>query len=410
MRVLLCNKFYRPIGGPENVLLHTMNELKALGHTPIPFAMAHPDNWESEYSEYFVSNVDYSTKHGKGIRRLLREATDLIYSPEARRNVQRLIADTKPDIAHAHNIYHQLSPSVLYALKKANIPTVLTLHDGKLLCPNVLFFTHGRVCEKCAGWKFHHAVLNKCVKESYASSLLCCIEGYLHRWFRMYEQVDLYIAPSRFFKQKLIEHHRLPEDRIEVLHTYGNTRNISPSYEPGGYGLFLGKVEAFKGVKTLVQACKAVPNLDVWIAGRGEFCDEGQRIAQAQGISNVKFVGFRSGHDVVRMLRECRFVLVPSEWYENCPMVVLEGFAAGKPVIASKIGGIPELIDHGVDGLLFEPGDAEGLASAMLELIENPDLASEMGRKGREKVEQRYSIEMYMKSLLGIYDKVLNSS
>lgn len=407
MKVLICNKFYRPLGGPENVVSHTMKELTALGHTPIPFSMAHPENWESEYSKYFVPMVDYNT--GRGPARLLKESVDLIYSREAKRRLERLIADTKPDIAHAHNIYHQLSPSIFVALKKAGVPTVMTLHDGKLLCSNMVFFTHNRVCEKCGGRRFYHAVLNKCVKDSITSSMLCCIEGTIHRWLRITERnVDLFISPSEFLKRKLVEHGRLKADRIEVLHTYGNTTAISPDYRPGDYGLYIGKVEAFKGIGTLLEACRAVPDFEIRIVGQGAFFEEAQRTIANEGIDNAKLMGFRTGDELINLIRGSRFVVVPSEWYENCPMVVLEGFCGGKPVIGSNIGGIPELINHGQDGFLFEPGDADGLAAHMRTLIEDASLSEDMGRTGRAKVEERHSMAKYMDSLLGIYRRVLN--
>lgn len=408
MKILVCNKFYRPVGGPETIVLDTIRELEVLGHTAIPFAMAHPDNHESKYSDYFVPNVDYGPRRSKGVRRLVKEAADIMYSTDARRQIEKLIANVKPDIAHAHNIYHQLSPSILCALRKAGIPTVLTLHDGKPLCANMLFLRKGQVCERCAGKRFHHAVINKCVKDSVMSSLVCCVEETLHRWLRIYERnVDLFITPSQFLKGKLVEHGRIREDQIEVLYNYAETKSITPSFTPGDYGLFLGKVESFKGIRTLLEACREIPDFEIRIAGRGTMYEEGLRIVEAENLTQVKFLGFQTGDDLVRQRREARFVLVPSEWYENCPMVILEAFAAGKPVIASRIGGIPELIDGGVDGLLFEPGNVQELALSMRRLIGDPGLAGEMGRRGRAKMDERFSMETYMESLLGVYRRVL---
>lgn len=408
MRVLVCNKFYRPVGGPETIVFDTIRELEALGHTAVPFAMDHPDNRESQYSDYFVSGIDYNSKQSKGIKRLLKEASDIIYSREAREKIEKLIADTKPDIAHLHNIYHQLSPSVLTALKKAGIPTILTLHDPKLICSNYLLLRNGReVCERCAGKWYHHAVLNRCVKDSRASSLVCAVEGTIHRLLGSYERnTDLFITPSRWLKDKMVEHGRLKAGQVEVLYNYADTKSFTPNYTPGDYGLFLGKVESFKGVLTLLEACKLVPDFEIRFAGRGTLLDEGRRIA-ADGGLRVSFLGFQTGDDLNRQISESRFVLLPAEWYENCPMVILEAFSAGKPVIASNMGGIPELIDHGVDGLIFEAGNAEELASCIRQLAADPDLASEMGRRGRAKVEERFSIQAYMQSLLGIYERLL---
>lgn len=409
MKVLVCNKFYYPVGGPETIVYDTVRELNAMGHTAIPFAMTHPSNWETEYASYFVPNVDYTTKSGKSPLRLIREAVNIVYSREARRRIEKIIADTKPDIAHAHNIYHQLSPSVLVALKNAHIPTVLTLHDGKLVCANMLFYTQGQVCERCAGRKFYHAVLRKCVKDSYISSMLCCIEETLHRWTRIYENtVDLFITPSLFLKERIVQHGRLPENRVRVLYNYAETKNINPDFTPGSYALFLGKVETFKGIPTLLNAASKVPDLELRIAGRGTYLEAGKQFAEENGLRKVQFLGFQTGAELERLRREARFVVVPSEWYENCPMVVLEAFSAGKPVIGARIGGIPELVDHGVNGLLYEPGNAEELAACMRRLSEDDDLVRDMGMKARAKAEEKYSLEAYMRSLLGIYQGLLS--
>lgn len=409
MRVLIGNKFYRPVGGPETIVFDTARELESLGHQAITFAMTHPDNRESKYSDYFVSSIDYNSTQSKGIERLLKEASDIIYSREAREKIEKLIADTRPDIAHLHNIYHQLSPSILVALKKARIPTIVTLHDPKLLCSNYLLLRRGsEVCERCRGKWYHHAVLNKCVKDSYASSLVCCIEGIIHRVLGSYERnTDLFITPSRWLKDKMVEHGRLKADQIEVLYNYADTKSFTPNYTPGDYGLFLGKVEGFKGVRTLLRACRQIPDFEIRFAGRGTLMDEGKRTAADERL-RVDFLGFQTGEDLNRQISESRFVLLPAEWYENCPMVILEAFSAGKPVIASNMGGIPELVDHGADGLIFEAGNADELASCMRRLIDDPALASDMGRRGRAKVEERFSIEKYMESLLAIYERLLS--
>lgn len=408
MKVLVCNKFYRPVGGPETVVFDTVRELEARGHTAITFALEHPDNKDSKYSEYFMPNVDYNTKQAKGVGRLVKEASDIIYCREARDRIEKLIADTKPDVAHVHNIYHQLSPSILVALRKAGIPTILTLHDAKLLCANMLFLNHGKVCEKCAGKWFHHAVMNKCVKDSYASSMVCCVEEAIHRLTGIYERnVDLFITPSQFLKGRMVQYGRLRESQIEVLPNYADIQSITPNYEPGDYGLFLGRIEPLKGVLTLLRACEDV-DFEIRFAGRGPLLEECERTVAEKNITNAKFLGFQTGEDFKRQLTQSRFIVLPSECHENCPMSILEAFSAGKPVVASNLGGIPELIDDGVDGFIFEAGNADQLASRMKQLIDDPEMAREMGKRGRAKVEERFSMEKHMQSLLGIYERMLN--
>lgn len=410
MKILMINKFYRPVGGPETVVFDTTRELVRLGHTVIPFAMSHPDNVETEYSRYFVPQLDYNSAGGKGPGRLFREAMDIVYSRESKRRIEQLISDTKPDIAHLHNIYHQLSPSILVALKRAGIPTVLTLHDGKLMCANMLFISHGEVCERCAGRWFHHAVLRRCVKDSYSASLVCCVEETLHRVMRIYEKnVDLFISPSQFLRDKLVECGRLPEDKVRVLYNYAHVGTTPPATSSGDYGLYLGRVETYKGVGTLLDACRRNPDIPVRIAGDGGYLRTAQDRCRDEGIHNVEFAGFVTGDVLSALVAGARFVLVPSQWYENCPMVVLEAFSAGKPVIASEFGGIPELVDHGTDGLLFKAGDTGELAQCMRALFDDPAKSSGMGARGYAKVAERFSLESYMGSLLEIYRGLVRS-
>jgi glycosyltransferase involved in cell wall biosynthesis len=405
MRILLANKFYRRVGGPETILFDTERELKARGHEVIPFAMSDPENVESEYSRYFVSNVDYNSKSGRSPLRLLGDAANMIYHREAAEKISGLIADSRPDIAHAHNIYHQLSPSILAALRKAGIPTVLTLHDCKLLCANMLMLRpDGVVCEKCGGRRFYHAVLNKCVKNSTASSAVCCIEESIHRLLGMYEKnVDLFISPSCFLRDKMVEYNRIPADKIQVLRNYANTDAIEPNYEPGDYGLFIGRLDRIKGLRTLLRACKRIKPFKVMIAGRGDLFDEAEKYIEENELSNVKLLGFRTGADLAELTQNARFVVVPSECYENCPMVVLEAFAAGKPVIGSRIGGIPELVRDGEDGLLFTPGDADELTDCMSKLVLSSDLCKSMGIGVRLRVTREFSMSVYIDSLTATY-------
>jgi glycosyltransferase involved in cell wall biosynthesis len=268
----------------------------------------------------------------------------------------------------------------------------------------MLLLRRGEVCERCAGRRFHHAIINKCVKDSLAASAVCAVEETLHRWTRIYERnVDVIISPSEFLKNRMVDHGRLPADKVLVLPNYADTNSIYPDYTPGDYGLFIGKVESIKGIWTLLEACRQIPDFEIRFAGRGDILEDAVRYCETEGITNAKFLGFQTGEDLARLRRESRFVVVPSEWYENCPMVILEAFAAGKPVIASRMGGVPELIDQSADGLMFDAGDSDSLAGHMRTLIGDAQLASEMGRKGRQKVEGRYSMSAYMDSLLAIY-------
>lgn len=404
MKILMANKFYKPVGGPETVLFDTSRELEAIGNEVIPFAMSDPANERSKYSRYFVSNVDYNRRRGPFT--LIREAANIIYSREAAAKMKRLVRDTDPDVAHMHNIYHQMSPSILRVLSGAGVPTVMTLHDGKLGCANMLFLRNGNVCELCKGRRFFHAFVLKCVKSSYASSLVCALECSIHRMLGLYENnVDLFISPSRFLRDRMVEYGRISEKQIEVIPNYADCERISPSFDPGGYVLYLGKIEEFKGVSTLLEASRGLNGFPIIMAGRGPLLESGRREAEREGL-NVKYVGFQTGYNLLTLIQGARCLVLPSEWYENCPMVILEAFAAGKPVVASDIGGIPELVSDGEDGFLFRPGNPLDLARCLSKLTEDPALAERMGREGRNKVAQRFSLDEHIRSLLMVYSRV----
>lgn len=384
--------------------------LESHGHTAIPFAMRHPDNLPSDYSKYFVSQVDYRNTSGAGLFDFAKMARNIIYSSEAARKVRDLVRDTKPDIAHLHNIYHQLSPSICGVLRREGIPMVMTLHDQKLLCPMYLALRDGKVCELCGGRKFYNAFRYRCVKGSRAKSAICTIEMYLHRWLGLYDRnIDLFIIPSRFLMGKLLEHKRLPPERMVHIPNALNLDAFTPTYSNDGYCLFVGRLAHYKGIMTLLRAMALTPSVKLKVVGEGEARAEAEEFKRSNSLDNVTFEGFMTGEALREIVRKSSFVIVPSECYENCPMTVLEAFATGKPVIGSRLGGIPEIIDDGVNGLLFEPGNADDLAEKISYLSSQTDLLEQMGRSARARVESHYSPQTHYQQLIEVYHKVLHS-
>src|SRR3990170_3374023 len=236
MKILLANKFYYPRGGPETVMLQQEKHLKALGHQVIPFAMQDEKNLGSDFSQYFVSSVDYHRLNGSWWGNS-KTALKMIYSPESKGKIEQLLDLTNPDIAHLHNIYHQISPSILKSFKKRNIPVVMTLHDFKLVCPNYSFYREGQNCEECQGRRFYKAVQHRCIQNSRLKSLVCAAEGYFHAWTRTYtDNVNLFIALSRFSLNRFIQY-GLPEDKLSLLPNGLELKEYKPSYQPGDYVL-----------------------------------------------------------------------------------------------------------------------------------------------------------------------------
>lgn len=391
------------------MILQTTEALQKEGHEVVSFAMQHPDNWFSEWSDYFVSNVDYKgAKYGP--IRLVSEALRIIYSTEARNKIQSLIDKTHPDLAHLHNIYHQISPSILPSLKKAGIATVLTLHDGKLVCPAEHFFVDGEVCERCRGRYFINCFKHKCIKQSRAKSLVCTLEMYIHRLTSIYTRnVDLFIAPSEFYRQKVVEAGIASPDRVVKIFNAVDVDSIEPS-APGNYALYLGRMDRHKGVLTLIEAMRQCPDVQLKMVGTGDALDECVRLVTDNGLKNVQILGFMTGECLSKVIRESAFLIVPSEWYENCPMVVIEAAAHGKPAIVTRIGGIPELVEDGLTGFIVDPRDPTALATRIRQLGRESALTRMMGARARTMAEREFSLSVYYRRLTEAYNVAIDYS
>ncbi len=406
MKILLANKFYYPRGGPETVIFQQEKYLRQLGHEVIPFAMQDERNLSSEYSDFFVSNVDYRQMNGSPVENA-KIALKMIYSSEAKNKIEQLLDSAKPEIAHLHNIYHQISPSILGALKKRDIPVVMTLHDFKLVCPNYSFYRQGNNCEECQGRKFYRAVQHRCIQNSRLKSLVCAAEGYWHLWNRTYlDNVDKFIALSRFSLNKFVEY-GLPEEKLVYLPNCLELSEFKPSYKNKGYILFVGRLNQKYGIFTLLKAAEQLPQVDFHIAGNGEDETEIQKIVREKKLTNIKLLGFLPPEQLGKEMAESSFIVFPNTIYHNCPMVILEAFALGKPVVASNLGSIPELVEKNVTGLLFETESVSELADQILKLYSQPRLVRELGENARKKAERDFSTEKYYPRLLGLYQNLL---
>ncbi|MBE9489607.1 MAG: glycosyltransferase family 4 protein [Bacteroidetes bacterium] len=403
MNVLSINKYYWKKGGSESVFFSEKEMLESKGHLVIPFSMQGEKNELSPYSKYFVNEVDYSKQ---GIKNRLLSATKIIYSFDAKKKMQMLLLDYSPDLAHFHIFQHQISPSVFGPLKKKNIPIVLTLHDLKPICPNYKMYVNGHVCEECKGQKFYNCYKNRCTKGSVLGSIINTFEMYFHYALGYYQNVDRYIAVSKFYKNKMVEF-GYPEEKISYLPNYINADDYDPNITEKGYVLYFGRLSEEKGIMVLFDAAVEIPDIPFYIVGTGPLEDALKKKAQENDLKNVHFLGFKSGIELRTLLTESTCVVVPSEWYENCPMTVLEAFAAGKPVIGSNIGGIPELIDEGIDGFIFQPKDIDVLSEKIKWIWSNRTMAKKMGMQGRKKVEEHFNEESHYVRLMEIYESVL---
>jgi glycosyltransferase involved in cell wall biosynthesis len=282
---------------------------------------------------------------------------------------------------------------------------VLTLHDGKLVCPSYLMLdaSRGSVCADCGGRSFYRAVSRRC-QGSAGKGLLLAAEAYWHRLRRSYDGVDLFLAPSRFLAD-LMTSRRLPGARVRVLRNGIDTSRYLPSRRDEGYALYFGRLSREKGVETLLRAHAAhASRVPLKVVGTGPL--EAELRARFPA---AEFLGYRTGRVLEKLVSDSSCVVVPSEWYENCSMVVLEAMAFGKPVIGSRMGGIPEQVEDGVTGYLFPMGDEQELAQRLLRLWDDPSLRGAMGAAGRAKLEREYSLERHCAELLSIYRDLMEA-
>jgi glycosyltransferase involved in cell wall biosynthesis len=309
----------------------------------------------------------------------------------------------RPDVVHLHNVYHQLSPSILRPLAERDIPAVMTLHDYKLACPTYQLLDRGVPCQACVGGHFSQAVRRRCKGNSITASGLAAFELWLHTTAGAYDPVGRFVCPSRFLAAKMAEANVFPE-RLRWLPHFVDTASIDRKRERGGPVVFAGRLSPEKGVDTLIEAVGRLGcHLD--IAGDGtERARLGER-AETLAPGLVRFHGRLPRAEVHRLFRSASVAAVPSRWFENQPMTVLEAFACGIPVVASDLGGLSELIDPGIDGDLVPPDDPEALAAALDRIMTRPSAALAMGGDARAKVRAQFDPPRHLAGLTTIYQE-----
>lgn len=401
MKVLLVNKFFFINGGSEAVFFQERDYFRKTGVVVVDFSMYDERNIESPYADFFVRLRQY--RGNSGILRKISAASSFVHSPEAVKKFSALILAERPDIVHCHNIYHQLTPSIIGAAKKLGVPVVLTLHDYKPVCPIYVRIRDGQPCSDCLEGDFFNVVKHRCADRSLGKSVLLYAEAVFQRWMGNYELVDKVIAPSQFMADSVIS--RFPREKIEVIYNGVDTDIMLPSEEDAGYVLYLGRLSKEKGVATLISAYRQYNiRMPLKVCGTGPLLDE----LSGEQLPNVAFLGYQSGAALRSIIRKASIICVPSEWYENCPMSVLEAMAYGKPVVGARMGGIPELVDEGVTGVLHEKGDVSGLAQAINVLANDKVMRRRMGRAARKRVEEKFSLAKHNEALLSVYKSLIH--
>jgi glycosyltransferase involved in cell wall biosynthesis len=405
MKILLINKFLYPKGGDAICTLDTGKLLQAHGHEVVFWGMDHPDNPDYHHKDLFVDNIDF--QHSGGVKKQFLAAMNILYSFEAKRKIRKLIERVCPDVVHLNNYAHQISPSVLDAIKRFNIPAVMTMHDYKLVCPAYSMLLNGKTCERCKDGKYYHCFLNRCTKGSRAKSLINTAEMYLHHnILHIYDKLDILISPSLFLKNKC---HEMGLNR-EIIHlpNFVDVQNYKPKYEWQENALaYVGRLSVEKGVPTLIEAVKRLP-LTLKIIGNGPLRAQLETKVRDEKIDNVTFLGYRTGDELKNKIKNSIAVVLPSECYENNPRSVIEAFALGKPVIGARIGGIPELVRDGETGWTFEAGNISDLRARIETLLHTPrETIVQMGKTARCEVETRFNPDVHYEALMGIYQRAI---
>lgn len=415
MRILLVNYRYFISGGPEKYMFNIKKILEEHGHEVIPFSIHSNKNVETEYSKYFVEPIGsrdatYFDEYKKTPKTIWQMITRSVYSLKVKKAIKKEIADVNPDIVYTIHFVNKVSPSVLKGAKEMGVPVVSRLSDYFLLCPRFDFLRDKKICEDCLTCGYKSCIKYRCVKGSRATSMIRVFSMKVHKWLHVYDNVDAFVTPSNFLKQKLVANGYNAE-KIHCIPTFTTSKTEVGKPVVGTYGLYFGRIDEEKGVETVVKAYEKMPDKSLKIMGNDD-TDEGKKLklyVDNNGLKNIEFLGFKSGAELEEIIKGARFTLIPSIWYDNLPNTALESFQYSKPVIASNIGSLPELVEDGVNGYLFEAGNAEQLAEK-IKLLDDDKKVEIMGANSRSKLEDRFAPEKHYQALIDLFEKVKGQS
>lgn len=398
MKVLLVNKFHYKKGGAETYYFTLAEALKARGHEVIFFSMKDEKNVPCEQEKYFVSNASVDGS----LRSRINMVMHIAYSKEAYRNMTRLLRDERPDLVMLNNIHRQITLSVIDAIKDFDpkLPAFWTMHDLMAICPAyVMLDGKGNICEKCLYEKFGHCVWNRCIKGSGLMGILAKYEADFIRRKGLYDKVDLYICPSEFNLRMLKRAGFTNKQMLRMRNPLPIDAKYELSEGSGDYLLYFGRLSREKGVRTLIDAVRKV-GCRLEILGTGPMEQELKDYVSKTGTTGITFRGYQTGQALVDYIRGCRCVVVPSECYENCPYSVMEAMALGKPLIVSNYGGLPELVEDGKNGYVYDAAGSNTVdhltkcIQKMFLLSENE--YDEMGQCSMERAKELFDIGRYV--------------
>lgn len=400
MKVLLVNKFHWNKGGSEKYYFELGELLKKHGHEVAYFSMEDEKNIKTGDREYFVPKFDLNNSSKL-------KALDVISNKKNGKLMAKALDEFEPDIVHLNNFQRQLSASIIKPCLKRNIPIVFTAHDVQAICPAITMMDNDKnTCELCIKGKYINCVKKSCNKGSKLKSIIGALEGYYYRFNKIYtDKISYIITPSEFYRTKFIEDGVNP-NRIQAIHNSIEMNDYDVKTEDEGYALYFGRLSKEKGILNLINAFVKTKDGKLYIAGEGPEKENIQNIIKDNKLEDrVKLLGFLNKEQMTEYTRKCKFVVVPSIWYENCPYSILETLAIGKPVIGAKIGGIPELISHDENGFVYNTQSE--LTKYMNRLFEDEKLVKSFGKKSKELAKELYSRDVYYDKLEKIYNDVI---
>ncbi|MDO9509735.1 MAG: glycosyltransferase family 4 protein [Candidatus Magasanikbacteria bacterium] len=408
MKILQANKFYYYRGGAEKVFFDTIFGLREKGNEVQEFSMNHLQNLPSPYSKYFISEVDLM-----GGKNWWHNFWHLFNSSEVNTRLNLLFKEKgKPEVAHLHNVYHQLSATIFKKLKRAKIPTVLTVHDVQPMCPNHRMIRNNQLCERCHKHKYYQCVFGRCVDGSFIKSKVAAFEAYYY-WIKgIYQGVDVFITPSNFFKEKMIAW-GFPEYKIRVVRNpYALPVQTSPlaGQAPalGNKILYLGRLHTEKGIKFFMESLLQLKDLPVIIAGNGPEEKWVEEFIKKHDLKNVEMAGWVADNKWEEIIKQAKVVVVPSLFFENCSISILEAMGYGRLVVATDRGGNNELIIDGKTGFLVVPEDSDALAFGIKKAFNlSESQGNEIIKNAKELIIKNHDPKKYIDSLENIYKELI---
>src|SRR5438105_3104408 len=389
MKILFVHDFYQQFGGEDSAAISERKLLEDNGHELLCYTR-HNEEIKS-YS--FWDKVRFLDR--------------TVYSFQTEHAIQTAVEKFRPTVAFVHNVYPLISPSLYHTLHRLRVPIAQVVHDFRPYCANGWYYVDGQICERCKFGNYLHAISHRCYKDSYLLSALYSGTLFMNRLAGMTDKIDAFICLTGFYKQKMLEV-GIPEDKIHIRPNFIDPAEFVPEFSAGNgeYVLFLGRLSSEKGLWTIVRAFEALKDVELRIAGTGPLEAELRNYVNEKNLCNIRFLGFQSGEGKWQTIKNAMFTVVASECYENFPMVILEYFRGGKPVVASNLGGLPYIVEDGKAGLLYRPGDVSDLVDKIRYLLARPAEIKRMGTYGRRLVETRYGPDESYGTLMNIFDRV----